>query len=256
MFEPNQLDNYNLPTYHLKFYMLSDDVEVFTYANMDPSNGIIIAESGVTGQLFIDSFTVQNFPSVTSASKNGGMTAISLELREFSGASLMDNVYAASLALNIENHHKCPYFMELSFRANENPNGTKPTSINGLSWRWPISIANMSAAVDAGGTTYNMEAYYYGEIGRQEVFSVIPFQTIIRNVTTVGDALIKLTNILNTEFGKLALTGETKQDRYDIHIEEATPELYNMRLRGDGKVDSGKSGENPADLNSTSLTID
>jgi hypothetical protein len=67
-FLPNILDDYDLPSYNFKLYMLPD-TQVYK-GNYDSKYGVIIAQSGVTGQIGIDDVQITSYLAPNVYQKN------------------------------------------------------------------------------------------------------------------------------------------------------------------------------------------
>lgn len=166
-FQPNALDKVSLTTYHIKFYMLPPG-RANTFEALDPDRGgAIIAESGVTGQLTIDNLYSRAY---TSFSENRGSTEktvmesqkITFNIKELMGISLFDKIRYTATQIGSEMFDVKTgiYYMEVSFRANGNPNGSDPTGPLPFVYRWPFGIQNIDAHVTGGGTSYDVVGYH------------------------------------------------------------------------------------------------
>lgn len=157
-FLPNYLDQYNLTTYHIKFYMLSQG-RPCDFDAIDPANGAIIAETGVTGQVTIEDMSVMVF---TPSSLNSGKSEaqkVTFTLKEHNGASLIDKMRSVGRDLGLDSIVNSVYYIELTFLANQEPNASEPFRLP-FAYRWPIMLTSMDATVLASGTTYEMVGYH------------------------------------------------------------------------------------------------
>lgn len=215
---PNRLDAYDLTTYHLTFYMLPETVDITSFDQLAPSNGIIIAESGVTSQIFIENFTTTNYVSMSKQSQNANYSMMNMRLREFSGASMLDRIYAASLELDINTYYKVPYFIELSFLANS-PGTGEPVKLTNDVWRWPIMVKSMTTSVYAGGSTYDVLAVHYKETAQQDQYGVIKKSTSTLGKGTLKEVFADLTRQLNEQSKTQANLLQVKPDEYEIILD-------------------------------------
>lgn len=195
-FVPNVLDLFDVPSYHLKFFMLSEnDVKNQVF---DSSRGIIIAESGVTSRVFIEEFNLKTANSPNNKSLNVLINEISFTIREFLGASLLDQMYYGSLELGISNHQQIPFFMELTFTGRD-PNSSSPSVqvIGGKKWVWPLMIRTIETDVDAGGAVHEFTAALYDEIALDDKVTTMDTSINLTNVKTIAEALQALEDALN-----------------------------------------------------------
>jgi len=240
VYEDNILDRYNLSTYHITFYMLPDGVNPGNYGAINPSNGIIIAESGVTGIMSIESLDTTSYLSISGTNKNTTQTNINFTVREFSGVTLMDKIFAASLDLGIQNYFKVPYYIEVSFKANKSPDASDPTVIPNMTYRWPIKIVRMSASVDAGGATYDIESFHYSDSSNNGIYSNLDKGFSMPSGSTIKDVLTNLETALNERSKEKAATGLTRPDKFKITVND---EIGKMKIVSDIEImaQSGKT---------------
>jgi len=167
--EDNILDKFDLPTYHIRFYMLSDDaVRKGIFGPKAKDQRVIIAESGVT-VIEVDEVEIHTVSGISRESGVGTATEFSLTLKEPFGATLLDDVSNAAKFLGIKNFAKIPFFLEVSFRGRQT--GDDSTQVPGaigelqdLVWTWPILLTKMAMDVTTGGTVYSIKAAIYGDL--------------------------------------------------------------------------------------------
>jgi len=199
-FQSNILDNYDVVTYHWKLFIVPLAVtrsgEITNLATQT-----IIAESGVS-DLTIDNVQIRSITTPGLESGTGTSTGIKFELVEPSGAGLMDKIFYESIALGIGNWMDNPYYLQLEFRGrtadtSESENSGTPGAIGGLKWIWPLSITNVSCKVKEVGSRYEFTSILYSELAQANVNSMLQQAIVLRNLTTFGDAMKQLADILN-----------------------------------------------------------
>lgn len=223
-FEPNILDNYDAFTYHWKLFITSlPDANSGNVLN--PSAQTIIAESSVT-DLTIDKVELQGIAVPSVESGTGTQTIIKFEIREPSGAGLLDKMFYESLRLGIGNWLVMPCFLQLEFRSRDTESGeatgSGPSGPCGpLKWVWPIKLTNAKANVTAVGTIYDFDAIVYDELAQSNSYFSIQHNVVLSGLTTFGQAMADLQDKLNADqFEKLL-------DNYSI------PDVYNIVVDGD-----------------------
>lgn len=221
---PNILDSYDLVTYHFKLYMLSEDDII--KKRYDPNNGIIISESGVTNDVYIEEVIITTYNAPNSHVHNAVAGKFDIELREFSGASLMDRIYATSLLLGIRNHLKVPYFLELTFKGRD-PTSSDPNlrGLSGKRWVWPICIGTVETDIDVGGATHILNAYPYGDIAQFDKNATIDKSVNVSNTITVREALKRLQDEINERNREKKSVDTTIPDEIEILVHEDFAEM-------------------------------
>lgn len=200
-FQANILDNYDTITYHVKFFLTTPEAST-TGQIFDLKNQTVIAETGVT-DLTIDNIEIRAVATPTIETGTGVATAVTFDITEPSGASLIDQIYYQSIGLGIGNWSVAPFYLQLSFRSRDpvssesvdDPDG----SINGLTWIYPLKMGDIKANVTSVGTKYQCSAIVYNEIAQNNTYSSMQQSTRLQNLQTVGDALKELQDKLNVD---------------------------------------------------------
>lgn len=210
-FLENTLDQYDQATYHLKLFMLPEG----SSAPYDSADGIIIAESGVTGRIFINELSFKSYISLNGKTRNTTSNEFDISLREFSGSTLIDSIFAASLALGIQNHLKARYYIEVSFRARDTFTGAEVIPPN-LKWTWPLVIQKIITDVDEGGSSYSIKAFGYNQLAQKEPHILIPHSISLAEVKTVKDATDAIATQLTKGSKDKTTTTTSRPDIYEI----------------------------------------
>jgi hypothetical protein len=221
-FLPNILDNYDVYTYHWKFFIVplqkSSSGEVL---NTDYQT--IIAESGVS-DLTIDKVELQGITTPSVECGTGTMTHLKFEIVEPSGAGLLDKMFYESISLGIGNWMVTPYFLQLEFKS-RNPI-TESVEINGTSgglssmkWVWPIKLTSSKVNVTHVGTRYEFDAIMYDELAQSNSYFAVQHNVSLAKLTTFGDAMKDLENKLNEDCYEKLIDNYSIPDTYRIVVD-------------------------------------
>lgn len=132
----NILKKYDNYTYHIQFFMIPADIvssytnSVSNESNIDDvikNNKVIIAESGITGNISIKSLKLKTYTPVPYQ----GLSVtpiIDLVLEEHGGVSLVNKISLASKLLGYEAYVRQPYFLTIKFLGYDGKTGN-PESI-------------------------------------------------------------------------------------------------------------------------------
>lgn len=202
----NLLDNFDQVTYHFELYMI-DEASLLRQKYTNPHQKITIAESGVTGDILIQEVHITTYPGPMAETQNKTSTNFDITVVQPLGASLIDNIYAASVKLEIKNYTESMYFLELSFRGRDSKT-SKPremTTINKKKIIWPIKITAIKAAIDTGGTTYDISGFLYSNLGfSNEHMGTLPKAVSLINETLISTAFTELEQDINKEMRRRA----------------------------------------------------
>lgn len=178
----NVLHYYDNWSYHIQLYMIPVDVyKSYTYikSNFDLSeedkyiqieklllnNRIIIAESGVTSGISIDSLNLAAFTPTTLENRETTTTSIDLSLSEVNSCTLMNKIAMASYVCGYTSYTTQPFFIELWFNGYSNKTG-KPVNKIPLDFGsnhiiYSCVMTTQSSIVDTSKTQYKMKLYPY-----------------------------------------------------------------------------------------------
>ena len=107
--QPNQLDQFDQPTYHFRLYMMGDEASrTRRFGPSSRKERIVIAESGVTSTE-IDNVEITTVAGLSKGQGVGISTNFSFTLTQPFGATLLDEIVHAANVLGIENYAKCPF---------------------------------------------------------------------------------------------------------------------------------------------------
>lgn len=229
-YQQNILDQFDLPTYHFKFFMVGPDAQTAgTY--LDPSNQVIIAESAISDYT-IDEVEIESTCQQSYENGTGTSNLFKFKVTEPAGAALLDKMFYSALDLGIGNWIKSPFYLELSFRA-RNPDNSLPTGfgvgsssntgitgkLSQLRWVWPIQVTGVKANVTKVGTTYDFTGAIYNEFAFNNITSTVQHNIVLEDVRTVGDAINLLQKKLNQDSSENLLIGYTVPDVFEFITE-------------------------------------
>lgn len=223
-FSSNILDNYDVYTYHWKFFITS--LEDATSGNvLNLSAQTIIAESGVS-DLTIDHVELHGIAVPSIEAGTGTQTLIKFEIIEPSGAGLLDKMYFQSLALGIGNWLVMPTFLQLEFRGRdpvtvESVISGASSELASLKWVWPIKLTNAKANVTNVGTKYEFDAIMYDELAQSNSYFSIQHNVVLQGLTTFEQAMKDLENKLNADQIEKLIDNYSIPDTYTIHVDPA-----------------------------------
>ena len=167
------------------------------FNNAGQGEEILIAKSGGKGpqgagvlgnDYYIDNLVVVNTVSPTSEGKSGTVFQVSFEVTEPFGTSFIDALITASKSLGYDNHLKAVYQMKIEFKGVDD-NGDPSGAPIGYSTRIiPIHIFAVELRVEAGVTTYQIQAVPATYLGLTELHGVTQEQMTVTG-RTVGEVI-------------------------------------------------------------------
>lgn len=138
----NVLHQYDNWTYHVQFYMIPNDTYTLyskirsgdngsgtsTFLQLEKElkkNKVIIAESGVTSGLSIESISMVTLPPTNEKCYGVTTTSFELNLTEVGSCSLMNKIALASIACGYESYTCQPFFISIWFEGYKNYDNIK-----------------------------------------------------------------------------------------------------------------------------------
>ena len=218
--QPNQLDQFDQPTYHFRLYIMGDEAaRTRRFGPHSTEERIVIAESGVTSTQ-IDDVEIHSITGMKKGAGIGIATNFSFILTQPFGATLLDEIVDASQLLGIQNYAKAPYYLELSFRGRTRDDTAREadSDFSNLIWVWPIIFTKMSIDVNVGGSTYAVEASLYSDVSYTNHVSDISKQISV-DAETVGEFYTKLAVELNSREAEKESTGYVFPDTYSFRVD-------------------------------------
>lgn len=221
-FQQNALNNYDVVTYHWKFFITSlenaQSGDILTLANQ-----VVIAESGVS-DLTIDKVEMNAIAIPSVETGTGTQTTFKFEIVEPSGAGLLDKMFYEAISLGIGNWLVMPCFLQLEFRG-RNPEDQSsdltgaPGNIGNQRWVWPIKLTNAKANVTTVGTRYEFDAITYNELAQSNSYFGLQHNTTLNNLTTFQEAMADLESKINADQIEKLIDNYSIPDTYKIIVD-------------------------------------
>jgi len=225
-FLPNILDSYDSPTYHFRFFMVPQ--EMFCNRSFgSEKDQIVIAETGVTANLIQD-VEIDSVIGTSSKATTSRDLKVSFKIIEPANATLLDQLWAASIELGIENWTKGLYFLELTFKGRDRDTSNEVTNISGKKWVFPLQITNCKIKASSEGSEYDFEA-----IRVDNFSSTLQISDLTKNFTATGGTIGELVTALESELNRNA-RDITKHSFYtvaDEYIFEVDPGIVNEKVQ-------------------------
>lgn len=211
------VDNYN---YYIKLFITSVEThnrymrEGMSALNNDNAEIFTIAETATTA-FNLDNLEITGYVSPNEISRFSTATNFTFTIREQGGLSLIDRIILAAKQLGIPNWVRLPYFLQIEFKG-YNEDGTSSKIIENTleysTWIFRIVITDIRVSLDAGGSTYNVTAVTYDELGFVDFH-----QAIANNVTLTGSTIGEIVEKFIEERNKQEINqyGE-KRNKYSV----------------------------------------
>lgn len=213
---PNSLNNYSTYSYNIALYMVNP-LNVGNITNA--SNKILIADNSKISNYNIQSVeqmhTVAN--DIVRASYANRFDII---ITEPNGTTFFSKIVTSAQQLQIYNHLKAMYIIEITFPARDNQN--RPTR-HPSKFYYPVTFITVTANIDKGGSTYNIVAYENSTMAYTYLNVVTP-STLTITGQTVGEVISELKNALNyaEEISWTTDFNTQYKNEYEITFDEST----------------------------------
>tara|TARA_B100001057_G_C22864805_1_gene956029 strand:+ start:2245 stop:4959 length:2715 start_codon:yes stop_codon:yes gene_type:complete len=255
IFEDNVLNKYDNVTYKWTMYMIRpEDVNQYDrILRTDPPRARVICESGVESEINIQS--VEHDMKLTFNKRMTDREAVanmfSMQLIEPQGATLYTRIVVAAQELNIINHLKACYLLELKFLG-YNEDGSPANNITSP-YYYACTMTALDFQYSEGATRYRADLIET----TQDAFKKLTLhlkEDLTIQASTFGNFLSNLEVKVNEQEARQVLNSISKQ----------WPHVYKFGTGGNGAeswgswafdTGTGISGETP-DLSSVSITGD
>lgn len=239
-FQENVLNNYDVITYHWKFYITS--LENASSGNvLNLANQVVVAETGVT-DLSMDKVEFNGIAVPSVETGTGTQTTLKFEVLEPSGCGLLDKMFYESVSLGIGNWLVMPCWLQLEFRGRDPVTSEALTQesggVGGKKWLWPIKVTNVKANVSEVGTKYEFDAIVYNELAQSNSYFGIQHNITLRKIKTFQDAMADLEFKLNADQLAKTIDNYSVQDTYKIVIDPV------FMMNDNGVITPPKDNEN------------
>lgn len=189
-FIDNPLSAYDQVAYHF----------TFSIVNPRTQQSKIIAESGVTSYN-IREVEIFSLIGMTDMLRNRIETQVKIVIAEPVGTSFLDNLFDASLALQIENWQRTAYVLSLKFMG-YTPDGTlvPEIPIEGK-MQWRLTINDVDLQFDQTGSVYTLTCIVTDEIANRKEYVQV-HSNFSPKGKTIGEVMTDLTSQLNADVAK------------------------------------------------------
>jgi len=212
VFRDNVLMNYESFSYYLRLTMINPSLA----GDFDPTQGVVVAETGVTTEFSIDNCELKHIVGWSDKSQGAFGHSGSMTIVEPSGVKFLDKLVKTASFLRIPNHTQARYFLEVTFK------GTDPTTgdskfIPGLYYIWSLAFTKVEMTVTEKGGEYRVQ-FVLTQEGATE--SIVENLRAVVNVpsTTVGEYFKGLETALN------------KREESNIGITKFVPNEYIFKV--------------------------
>lgn len=236
--QPNWLDNFDVYTYHWKFFITSLE-NAKNGKVLEPGVQTIIAESGVS-DLTIDNVQLEGIAVPSVEAGTGTQTKVKFDIMEPVGAGLYDKMFYEAVALGIGNWLVMPCFLQLEFKGRDPFSGQStsngaPSVLGNKKWVWPIKLTGSKAQVSEVGTKYEFEAIIYNELAQSNSYYSIQHNITLRNLTTFKSAMEDLEKKLNEDQFTKLIDNYSIPDSYRIVVDKVIADNATLVFSDDNK---------------------
>ena len=221
---------------------------------------IVIARSGGKGpqgagvlgnDYYIDNLVIRNTVSPTSEGKSGTVFNVMFDITEPYGTSFVDALITSAQTLGFENHLKAIYKLNIDFKGVDDQQNPSGAPIEGASRIVPIHIYAVEMRVEAGVTTYQVQARPATMLATTEVHGIIQETLTVRG-ETVGEVLQDFFDKHTRVLQKLADDKRILQpDVYTFSIEESAAEIIDAKI----PYDVNASRQNVVNVSNTTANV-
>ena len=235
-FRPNQLMDYEGFSYYLRLTMINPSL-----ANQfDPTQGVVIAETGVTTEFSIETCDMKHIVGWSDKSQGAFGHSGKLKIVEPLGVKFLDHIVKTASFLRIPNHTQARYFLEVTFKGT-NPETGVNSFIPGLYYIWSLAFRKVSMVVTEKGGEYLVDFVMTQEAASESI--VENLKTVVNvPASTVGEYFRGLAKALNEREKKnIGLTKFVPNE----YIFKLDPEIDKMPFANfdPGKIAQGKKAQ-------------
>ena len=151
-YEENILNKFANYTYNWKIHMVHPAEATKFDDNIKADRTIVLADSGVETEINIDSVEQNMVLAFSKADRNSVANQFNIRLVEPGGVTLFNRILFAARKLDIENHLKATYLLELNFKGYTD-DGVAVSNIIGP-YYYSCILTDLTLDYRDGGTTY------------------------------------------------------------------------------------------------------
>lgn len=213
---PNVLEYYDNVTYNIRFYMLNHAFQKrFSNSKIFQTNEqifkipdeekIIIAETGVSSSLSIESVTIHTVHAAVNKNPSAASYQIDLRIKEANGCNLINQIAVVSKAVGYESYIIQPFHIDIWFTGYDQATG-KPIKIlkdgdKELFLTYEVLCAEVKTNVDNNGAEYNfiMVPVPQGSMDKS-ITTLFKIGEIKPSSNTYGGYVDKIIDLINEKF--------------------------------------------------------
>jgi hypothetical protein len=206
---PNPLSDYATYTYHIRWFMTSEYESYNKVNEQNPNSSnmtkTVIAESGVTAGFNIVDLEFKQQCAGNGESRNmWTSTEFEMTISEPLGLSLFDKIYYSSQQLNLINHMRCPYFLEIWFTGYDEDGISAPDQLFYTMYR--VNLTSCEATTTQVGTTYHFKMVVDNTVGEKNI-SATPQAALAISCENLGSFFDQLAQKMNDQQGQVNADG-------------------------------------------------
>jgi len=200
---------------------------------------ILIARSGGKGaqgvgvlgnDYYIDNLVVRNTVSPTSEGKSGTVFQVMFDVTEPYGTSFVDALITSARQLGYDNHLKAVFKLKIEFKGVDDDGNPSGAPIDFSTRIIPIHIYAVEMRVEAGVTTYQIQAVPATQLGTTEVHGVTQENITVRG-NTVGELCEDFFNKHSQTLEKLREDNRIMDpDVYTFSLEESDADIIEAKI--------------------------
>ena len=151
-FRPNQLLDYEGFSYYLRLTMINPSLA----GNFDPTQGVVVAETGVTTEFSIADLSTKHIVGWSDKSQGAFGHSGSMTIVEPLGVKFLDKLVKTASFLRIANHTQARYFLEVTFKGTDPVTG-ESKFIPGLYYIWSLAFTKVEMEITERGGNYRIQ---------------------------------------------------------------------------------------------------
>lgn len=209
----NVLQYYDNMTYNIRFYMLSNSAQVIlaslrengqinNYIIPDDEK-IIIAETGVSSKISIDSLVLKTIHANTCNTHSATTYSLEMTIKEINGCQLCNQIAAVSKLLGYEGYINQPYHIDIWFSGYDNRTHQPQKIIKEIGvLSYEVILGEVKSNIELSGTTYNFTCTCAGISSVSKDILAISDKGIFSSLNglTLKDFKNQLVEILNKTY--------------------------------------------------------
>lgn len=184
----NSLDDYDNPTYHIIFSMLTDIP--------NSTKKIIISESGATN-ISIRSLDINQTVGPNEQDRNINLCAMHMTIFDPFSIDIYEKLQAAAIQLQLNDYNNAVFLLEIKYMGYDAKTGSYETTIYGTTSIKCI-ITEIRTTVTLAGSEHSLDLTEITNIGSMDDYMLIDRSLIVQpSDNTLGKTLEDLSNKLN-----------------------------------------------------------